>query len=975
MPAMKISRKLALLAVPFVLIMTPSFRSRAQSKSSKSPSQQFAASRWARKTLGTMTLREKIGQMLMVPVFGEFTSSDSPAYQELRHQIDDNAVGGLIISTARGPLGLRRSQVYPTVALLNDLQRASKVPLLVGADFENGTRMRLEEGTSLPSPMAIAATGEPQLAYEAGKALALEARAAGVQWIFAPDADVNSNPQNPIINVRSFGEDPQEVSRYVREYVRGIEENGAIATAKHFPGHGDVSVDSHLVMPSVSRSRDQIAATELVPFRAAIGAGVSSVMPGHLEVAAFEKTPGTPATLSKSILTGVLRGQLQFRGLVITDAMDMGGVANNYTPGDAAVRAVAAGEDVILMSPSPDAAIAAIEQAVTSGRIPEERIDESVLRILTAKSRLNLDRNAQVNLNVLNRTFAMPQTQALAQSIADRGVTLLRNSDNVLPLDSTKPSRVLLVSVSGDPDSYPGETLEPELRKRFGSLQAMRADTRFSRVANLKVPPPSTYDLAIAALFVRVADGKGNVGIPDDQRRFVNQLVATGKPVVVAAFGSPYLIGAFPNVRTWLAEFATSDVAQRAAARAMVGEVAVSGKIPVTVPGAANRGDGMQMAAAPMTLKPSPSLAARLKPAFDALQGQIANNAYPGAVLAVGYKGELAVHAVGKFTRDPKAKPMKTDTLFDVASMTKVIVTTSLTMMLVEQNKLDLDAPVQKYLPEFAAAAKSDPNPDWRSRITVRNLMLHDSGLPAHRDFFLQAKGYDAVVKLVMAEPLVHEPGTQVEYSDLGLILEGEIVHRLYGETLDKLAPEKIFKPLGMKNSLFNPPKSMRGRIAPTEVDKSYRKKLMWGEVHDENAWAMGGVAGHAGLFTTAGDIAIFAQMMLNGGIYGHTRLIQTATIDQFTTRHTIGNSMRAIGWDVPTSVFTSGHYFDDTSYGHTGFTGTSIWVDPKRELFVIMLTNRVNPTRDNEKIREARPAVHDAIFHALGLDAQGPAR
>jgi CubicO group peptidase (beta-lactamase class C family) len=178
-----------------------------------------------------------------------------------------------------------------------------------------------------------------------------------------------------------------------------------------------------------------------------------------------------------------------------------------------------------------------------------------------------------------------------------------------------------------------------------------------------------------------------------------------------------------------------------------------------------------------------------------------------------------------------------------------------------------------------------------------------------------------------------------------------------------------------MKNSLFNPPKSMRGRIAPTEVDKSYRKKLMWGEVHDENAWAMGGVAGHAGLFTTAGDIAIFAQMMLNGGIYGHTRLIRTATIDQFTTRHTIGNSMRAIGWDVPTSVFTSGHYFDDTSYGHTGFTGTSIWVDPKRELFVIMLTNRVNPTRDNEKIREARPAVHDAIFHALGLDAQGPAR
>jgi len=300
--------------------------------------------------------------------------------------------------------------------------------------------------------------------------------------------------------------------------------------------------------------------------------------------------------------------------------------------------------------------------------------------------------------------------------------------------------------------------------------------------------------------------------------------------------------------------------------------------------------------------------------------------------------------------------------------MTKVIVTTTLTMMLVEQNKLDLDAPVERYLPEFAAAAKSDPNPDWRSRITVRMLMLHDSGLPAHRDFFLQANGYDAVLKLVMAEPLIHEPGTQVVYSDLGMILEGEIVHRLFGKTLDKLAEEEIFKPLGMKNSLFNPPAKMRSRIAPTEYDATYRKKLMWGEVHDENAWAMGGVAGHAGLFTTAGDVAIFAQTILNGGIYGYYRIAKRSTVDMFTTRHQIGNSVRAIGWDAPTSPYTSGHYFSPTSFGHTGFTGTSIWIDPQRQLFVILLTNRVNPTRANEKIREARPAVHDAIFHALGI-------
>jgi beta-glucosidase-like glycosyl hydrolase/CubicO group peptidase (beta-lactamase class C family) len=975
MPAMKTSRKLVLLAVA-LLIMTPSSRSRTQTKpNAKRTARQVAASDWATRTLRKMTLHEKIGQMLMVPFFGEFTSTESPAYKELLHQIDDNSVGGLIIATNRGPLGLRRSQVYPTVALLNDLQRASNVPLLVGADFENGTRMRLEEGTSLPSPMAIAATGDPKLAYEAGRALAIEARAAGVQWIFAPDADVNSNPANPIINVRSFGEDPREVSRYVSEYVRGIEENGAIATAKHFPGHGNVSVDSHLALASVPGTRAELEKTELVPFRAAIDAGVGSVMPGHLEVAAFEKTPGTPATLSKSILTGVLRDQMQFRGLIVTDAMEMGGVTSRYDAGEAAVRAVEAGEDVILMSPAPDAAIAAIERAVQSGRIPEKRIDESVLRILSAKERLGLNRNALIDMDRLNQTFAAPATMALSQSIADRGVTLLRDANGTLPLDPSRKLRVLLVSLSGDPDANPGETIEPELRRQFGSMQVLRADTRFSGVANLKLPSVESYDMAIAALFVRVADGKGNVGLPEDQRAFVNQLVAAGKPVVVAAFGSPYLIGAFPNAKTWLAEFATSDVAQRAAARALVGEIPISGKIPVSVPGAAKRGDGMQVAANPMTLKQSASLSAKLKPVYDVMQQQVADDAFPGMVLAVGYKGELTVHAAGKMTRDAKAKPMKTDTLFDVASMTKVIVTTTLTMMLVEQKKLDLDAPVERYLPEWAAAAKSDPNPEWRAKVTVRMLMLHDSGLPAHRDFFLQAKGYDPMLKLVLAEPLVREPATQVEYSDLGMILEGEIVHRLFGQTLDKLAQEKIFKPLGMKNSLFNPPVSMRGRIAPTEVDKTYRKKLMWGEVHDENAWAMGGVAGHAGLFTTAGDIAIFAQMMLNKGIYGHTRLVESSTIDEFTTRHQIGNSFRAIGWDVPTSVATSGHYFDDTSYGHTGFTGTSIWVDPQRDLFVIMLTNRVNPTRDNEKIRQARPAVHDAIFHALGLATEPPAR
>jgi beta-glucosidase-like glycosyl hydrolase/CubicO group peptidase (beta-lactamase class C family) len=923
-------------------------------------------------TLRKMTLREKIGQMLMPYYFGVFTSTDSAEYKELLHQVEENHVGGFILGTQRGPLGIERSQVYPTAALTNELQKHAKLPLLIGADFETGTAMRIDEGTSFPSPMAVAAANDPKAAYTIGKITALEARAAGVRWIFAPDADVNNNPDNPIINIRSFGEDPQQVSAYVAQFIRGVEENGGLSSAKHFPGHGNVSVDSHLSLATVPGSRKELEATELVPFRAAIAAGVSSVMPGHLNVPAFEPDPSVPATISKNIMTGLLRDELKFKGLIVTDAMDMGGVTSQFAPGDAAVRAVESGADVLLQLPVPDAAMASLEQAVKSGRITAARIDESIRRILEAKSRLGLDKDRFVDIDHLNEKFAKPEYEAQAQAIADRGVTLLRDNAHLLPLDATHPLRVLLVSLSADADPYPGENIEPEIRWRVDSLTALRADTQFSSANWLNLPPPGSYDLAIAALFVRVADRKGNVGLPDNQRAVVNQMLAAGKPVVVMSFGSPYLIENFPDAKTWLAEFSTNDVSQRAAVRALFGQVATQGQIPVTVPGTEKRGDGIPEAANPMTLQPAPAdTAARLKPAFDIMNRAVGDGAIPGGVLAVGLHDQLIVRAFGKLTRDAKSPAATANTLYDMASLTKVMVTTTSVMILVQQKRLDLDTPIARYLPEWSVATKSDPDPTWRARATIRNLLLHDSGLPAHRDFYKQAKGHDAVLALVLAEPLVHQPGTKVEYSDLGFILLGEIVQRLTGISLDEYAKQHIFAPLGMKESQFNPPRKLWPTIAPTENDVDFRKRLLQGEVHDENAWALGGVSGHAGLFSTAGDTAIFAQMILNGGIYAHHRILTRALIQEFTARQAIGDAARTLGWDAVTQPSSSGHYFSLDSFGHTGFTGTSLWIDPDRDLFVILLTNRVNPTRANEQIRQLRPAVHDAVMRALGLANQ----
>lgn len=926
-------------------------------------------SAWVEGTLAKLTLREKIGQLLMVPFFGGFQPEGSPQYRALVRQIEHNHVGGLILDTTRGPLGIQRGQIYPTAVISNELQSRARVPLLIGADFEMGTRMRIEEGTALPAPMAIAATGDPEFAYEAGRITALEARAAGVHWIFAPVVDVNSHPDNPIINFRSFGEDPRQVAKFAAEYIRGVQQHGALATAKHFPGHGNVSVDSHLALATVPGTRAELDGSELLPFRAAIAAGVSSIMPGHLSVPGLGTEKNVPATLSRRILRNLLREEMKFDGLIITDSMEMAGVTSLFPPGEAAVRAVEAGADIVLMPPAPDAALESIEEAVRSGRIPEAQIDASVRRILQAKARLKLHQERLINIEQISESFGRPEFVTESQRIADRGITLLRDEAQLLPLDSTRPLRVLLVALSGDRDSCPGETLVPEIQPRVDALTILRADTQFSKVEMLKLPPLDSYDVAIAALFVRVADRKGHVGFPEDQRSFVNRLIEAGKPAVIVSFGSPYLIECFPQAKTWLAAFSTNPPTQKAAARALFGETAISGIIPVSVPGVAERGAGIAKAACPMTLKPAcRDFATRLAPAHELLDRAVEDGAFPGGVLAVGWKGELAVHPFGKLAWEAKATRVTTETIYDVASLTKVIVTTTAVMMLAEAKQIDLDGPVGRYLPEFNRAANLDPDWRWRERITIRMLLLHSAGLPAHRDFFKEAKSKKEVIERVMCEPLVCEPGIQIEYSDLGFILLGEVVEALAGESLDAFAQKRIFNSPGMTDSTFTPATNLRARIAPTEKDASYRKRVLCGEVHDENAWAMSGVAGHAGLFSTAEDVSKFAQVMLNGGIYAHHRLLARSTVEEFTARHEMGALAHALGWDVPVAPSSSGHYFSKRSYGHTGFTGTSLWIDPERDLFVVLLTNRVHPTRANDKIRQVRPAVHDAIIECLGL-------
>ena len=533
-----------------------------------------------------------------------------------------------------------------------------------------------------------------------------------------------------------------------------------------------------------------------------------------------------------------------------------------------------------------------------------------------------------------------------------------------------------MLAFYADPEPYPGEDLERELKSRFDSVTTLRADTRFVNAAGLKLPSPDSYDVAILALFVRVSDRKGNVDIPAEQAALAEQVYKTGKPVITVGFGSPYLIERFPQAETWLAAFGISDVAQISIARALFGQIPVRGHVPVTIPGVnLKAGSGIELPAAPMTLQPADVRAeAILQPAFDVIEHAVADKAFPGATLAVGYKGKVSLHAFGNLSYEAELSRGRTRARCTTSRRSRK---SSLPRRWSQNSSKATSQFRSISTPKSIAIFRSGPPSapgeppqqiEWRHRVTVRHLLTHTSGLPPFKEYWRTSTGKQDTLTRIFAEPLDYEPGTKEVYSDLGIILMATIVERLTGRTLDDLAKTYIFSPLGMKDTTYKPDKKLWPWIAPTEFDKNLRHRLVQGEVHDENAFTIGGVSGHAGVFSTAPDLAAFCQMLLNGGVYAHRRILKRATIAQFTAPQQLSNGTRTLGWAVPTEGGSSGHFFSAHSFGHTGFTGTSIWIDPDRQLFVVLLTNRVNPTRENMKIAQVRPALHDAVMQALGF-------
>jgi beta-N-acetylhexosaminidase len=949
--------------LPVFLLCAFSSQPMSSQTTSRSPARTVKRASWVEQTLRKLSNEEKVGQLVMPAFRAVYLHSNSEEMREIQRQIRQNHAGGFI---------LFGGDVYEAAVLIDKVQAASKLPLLIASDFERGANFRLRNTVSFPWNMAIGATGSEHWAYLQGKATALESRAIGVNWIFAPVLDVNNNPANPVINIRSYGEDPKLVAKLGAAFIRGAQEAGVMATAKHFPGHGDTAVDSHLALPVMNMDRQRLDRLELVPFKRAIENGVWSVMTAHLAVPAIEPDSGTPATLSSKILEGLLQRKLGFTKLIVTDSLTMAGLAEGYWAGDAALRAFKAGVDVLLDSPNPDAVYQSLLRAVRSGEISSQRLDHSVRKVLAAKAWLGLHRKRRVDLQAVSQVVNDPELQQQAQEMADASVTLVRDQSGIVPLDVRRLRSAHAVMVLSRDQGEETGAFETELRQRLDSVSFDRLSaTTPEPELETALERARQAELVICAIFARVVTGTGTVGLPEKLSRWVEKLSHVGRPVVTMALGTPYVIQGFPAAPSYLCTFSNADVSQKAAVKALFGEIPIKGKLPVTLPGVAALGSGLERERSALVLRsPAPAdtaaLQARLQAALDPLmEEQISKRAFPGAALAVGHRGNLVFQkGYGKLDYSAKAPAVTNGTIYDLASLTKVVTATTLAMQLYELGQLKLEHPVSRYFPGFTG--------DGREKITIRHLLTHTSGLPAHLPLYKELKGKPAFLEEILQVPLESAPGTKAVYSDLGLILLGDIIEKLSARPLDELAAARIFQPLGMTQTFFNPKPKWKKIVAPTENDP-WRGRLLRGEVHDENAFAMGGVSAHAGLFGNTSDLAVFCQMLLNGGIYNHRRIVRRGTLEKFAVRQNFPEgSSRALGWDTPSNGSSAGSLLSPEAFGHTGFTGTSAWIDPTRQLFVILLTNRVHPTRENNAIREVRRLVADAAARAVDEGPKG---
>ncbi len=934
---------------------------------------------WVDAQFAKMSQNEKLGQLFMVGAYPPKGASDE---KKILHDIDSHKIGGIIFF---------RGLEDKIASLTNKYQARSKFPMMMAMDAEWGTNMRVSASVKFPRQLMMGAIQNNALIYEFGAAVANECKAMGIHINFAPVVDVNNNPANPVIGDRSFGENRENVTAKSFQYISGLQDNGVMACAKHFPGHGDTDVDSHKDLPVINHSLQRLDSIELYPFKNLAQHGVQSVMVAHLHIPALDSTPNLPITLSKPAVTGLLKETLGYKGLIFTDALNMRGVTKHFKDGETDLRALLAGNDILLVTQDIPKAKKKIYEAIDSNLITWNEIDRRVRKILHAKYNMGLFKYKPVNATNVVKRLNILENSELKNDIVSNALTLIDETD-LLPLGKKKIACISVGTAKAE-TPFQKELKRYSVQDHFNSKSSVSA-ARINQLAK--------KDLVIVAVHNLNKKINSNFGVSAGIQKFVKQLSAKTK-VLVVAFGSPYALKNFPSAQAVVVAYNDENLTQKLTARAVVGALPFRGRLPVTASKKFRYAMGKDTEVQKMVYASSPEetgLDSKILARIDKIAAEmIRAKASPGCQVLVAKDGKIAYHRTFGHYTYKKQKRVKLDNVYDLASVTKVAATTISIMRLVDEGKLDINQPLSFYLPELRGTNKS--------RMTIRDIMLHKAGLkpwipfyvktldkfkkPIMGRYYAEEESEDYKIRIaenlyfaqskidsVLWQPIYDQDlrrKRNYKYSDLGFYLFAKLIKNVSGMGLDEYANETFYRPMGLTTAMFNPLKEgvPRNQIIPTEYDQYFRYQVVQGDVHDMGAGMLNGVSGHAGLFSNAQDLSAIYQMLINGGEYGGKRYLKEATVKKFTAKFS-KDSRRGIGFDrkevssEPKNSINVAYQASDMTFGHQGFTGIGAWGDPENKIVYLFLSNRTFPSGENMTLirKDIRSRIQEVVYDAV---------
>lgn len=948
------------------------------------PAFQSVNTRWADSVFKQLSPDERIAQLFMVAAY---SNKDKLHFKEVKELVDTYKIGGLIFFQG-GPV---------RQAILNNCyQSCSKVPLFMAMDAEWGLAMRLDSTTKFPRQMTLGAIQDDSLIYEMGVEIARQCKRLGMQINFAPVVDINNNPLNPVISNRSFGEDKYNVTRKALMYMKGMQDNGVLANAKHFPGHGDTDSDSHKTLPTVKSSRARLDTLELYPFKELINQGLGSMMVAHLHIPALDTTKNQASTLTKSIVTGLLKDTMGFKGLIFTDALNMKGVSKFYKPGEADVKALLAGNDVLLFAEDVPTALTEIKKAIEQGLITQEEIDSRCMKILKAKQWAGLDKLKPVKIKNLVEDLNPINAEVINRKLNEAALTLLQNKNDLVPLQGLDTLKIASLSLGYKELKVFQKTLSNYADvKHFGVEKDAKKDQFDTILSSLKA-----FNTVIIHINNTNNKPEKDFGLTPQALNMLKAVMKQNK-VILNVSANPYILAKLDSIQfadAVIMSYEDNDYSASYAAQLIFGGVAASGKLPITASAYFKLGTGIQTKVTRLkySIPEELGIDSKLLSKIDSIASKgVKEKVYPGCQVMVLKKGTVIYQkAFGYHTYENKIKVSNED-VYDIASITKIVASTASLMKLYEEKKVNLDGSLCYYLPELEGCNKQN--------ISIREMMAHQAGLKdwipfwnktvtktgdykegvynkTQNDFYTRrvasdlfiGKNYvDTIYKQIIDSPL-KESGKYL-YSDLGYYFLKMIIEKETGMTEDEYVKRSFYAPLGLMTMGYKPRERFDlKRIVPTEFDAKFRKQLVHGDVHDQGAAMLGGVGGHAGVFSNAHDVAVMMTLWMNDGSYGGKKYFDSTTVHEFTKCQYCFENRRGIGFDKP--EMTAGKespvhsLVSPESFGHAGFTGTLTWADPVYDIVYVFLSNRVYPDAEDNKLAKSgiRGKIHQVIYETI---------